>query len=311
MPIRQLNKETSKTSHLLSKKFMAHQALIKLPLTLIVLLIAGCSKPVDVKEEMIVIPSGTYVMGTNHGQPYEGPPHRVQINSFAIDRTEVTNQKFLEFAEAIDYLSEAERYGWSGVFDPAHQRWDSVSGANWKHPEGPSTSIIDRMDHPVIHVSWNDAMAYCGWLGKRLPTEAEWEWAARGKLDDPEYPWGSELNPEGNFMANTWQGIFPISDSGEDGFFSTASVGNFPSNAYGLYDMAGNVWEWTADWYSPTYFGSSPISNPPGPEGGSEKVIRGGSWLCAQNYCSGYRVAARQMTPADSGLNNLGFRCAI
>ncbi len=297
-------------SPLQRRKFWIHPMAAGLLLLVPVLCGAGCSDEASVGDEMVAIPEGSYLMGTDHGLPYEGPPHQVRVGSFAIDRTEVTNRRFREFVESVDFVSEAERYGWSGVFDPGQHSWGPVSGADWRHPDGPDSSIEDRLDHPVIHVSWNDAMAYCGWSGKRLPTEAEWEWAARGGLENTEYAWGNELNPEGRFMANTWQGIFPAGDRGEDGFASTSSVGNFPANGYGLYDMAGNVWEWTADWYSPSYFSSSPVSNPSGPESGAEKVIRGGSWLCASNYCTGYRVAARQMTPVDSGLNNLGFRCA-
>ena len=177
---------------------------------------AGCPNAADVGERMITIPKASYRMGTDHGLPYEGPPHLVRVDSFAIDHTEVTNRRFREFVESVDFTSEAEKYGWSGVFDPGQHRWGPVDGADWRHPDGPESSIEDRLDHPVIHVSWNDAMAYCGWLGKRLPTEAEWEWAARGGLKDSEYPWGNELNPEGRSMANTWQGIFPSSDRGEE-----------------------------------------------------------------------------------------------
>ena len=196
-------------SPLRQTKFGIHPVAAGLLLLVAVLSGTGCRDAASVSEEMVAIQDGTYLMGTDHGLPYEGPPHRVKVNSFAMDRYEVTNRRFQEFVESAKYVTEAETYGWSGVFDPGKHRWGSVSGADWRHPDGPNSSIDDLLDHPVVHVSWNDALAYCGWLGKRLPTEAEWEWAARGGLEDTEYAWGNEFNPEGSFMVNTWQVFFP------------------------------------------------------------------------------------------------------
>jgi len=259
---------------------------------------------------MIYIPGGEFVMGTGEGFAFEGPPHQVSVDGFYLDETEVTNREFQEFVKATGYETESERIGNSGVFDPARGEWALVEGAGWRHPEGPGSSIEGRLDHPVVQVSWNDAQAYAEWAGKRLPTEAEWEYAARGGLADAVYPWGAELAPQGAHHANIWQGRFPLRDHVEDGFSGVAPVKQFPANGYGLYDMAGNVWEWTADWYAPDYYRRSPRENPPGPSDGEEKVHRGGSWMCSVNYCQGYRIAARQKTAPDTALNNLGFRCA-
>lgn len=263
------------------------------------------------EQEMVLLRGGEFMMGTDNGFPYEGPSHRVKVKPFWIDRTEVTNRAFQKFVKATGYVTEAERLGWSGVFDPAAKSWVGAKGANWQRPEGPGSSIKDRPNHPVVHVSWSDAQAYAHWADKRLPTEAEWEFAARAGLADAEYAWGNELAPKGRFRANTWQGTFPAHDEGSDGHASPAPVQSYPANGYGLYDMAGNVWEWTEDWYAADYYEhSDSATDPRGPKSGTEKVIRGGSWLCAENYCTGYRVAARQKSPPDSGLNNLGFRCA-
>ncbi|MDE0103077.1 MAG: SUMF1/EgtB/PvdO family nonheme iron enzyme, partial [Bryobacterales bacterium] len=175
---------------------------------------------------------------------------------------------------------------------------------------GASTSYKEMPDHPVVHLSWEDANSYCEWKGTRLPTEAEFEYAARGGLEGARYAWGDELTPGGKHRANLWQGTFPQQDRVLDGFGSHGPVKQFPHNGYGLYDMTGNVWEWVNDWYAPDYFSRSPVDSPQGPRSGDQKVQRGGSWLCSRNYCQGYRVAARMMTAPDSGLNNLGFRCA-
>lgn len=248
-------------------------------------------------------------MGTEDGFPFEGPIHRVRLDSFWMDATEVTNEQFAKFVEATGHVTTAEEIGNSGVFNPEMHQWTLIDGADWRHPEGPDTTIDGRMDHPVVHMSWADADAYCGWLNKRLPTEAEFEYAARSGLQGAPFAWGDEFNPKGEFRANTWQGYFPEADKGEDGYKAVAPVKQFPPNAYGLYDITGNVWEWINDWYDPNYYSRSPTDNPRGPSSGREKVQRGGSWLCSDNYCQGYRVASRMKTEPDSGLNNLGFRC--
>jgi sulfatase modifying factor 1 len=273
------------------------------------LLLAAMAAAAAPPRGMVLIPGGTFAMGTDHGMAYEGPVHRVRVSSFFMDRYEVTNGEFQRFVKATGYVTEAEKQGWSGVFDPRQGKWTSQKGADWRHPEGPDSSIASRLDHPVVHVSWDDAVAYAGWAGKRLPTEAEWERAARGKREGAEFAWGNALKPSGRFRANTWQGTFPERDGGEDGFKAIAPVGRFPPSDFGLYDIIGNVWEWTADWFAPYAETAEVAMDPQGPPAGEEKVIRGGSWLCAANYCAGYRVGARQKTPHDSGLNNLGFRC--
>jgi formylglycine-generating enzyme required for sulfatase activity len=260
---------------------------------------------------MVLIPGGEFRMGADGGFPFEGPSHAVTVESFYLDATEVTNREFSAFIEATGYVTESEREGSSGVFDTEAGDWTLVEGAGWKHPTGPDSNIEGKEDHPVIHVSWNDANAFAKWAGKRLPTEADWEYAARGGSKDAIlYPWGNDLEPLGKPSANIWQGAFPVHDERRDGFGSVAPVKKFPANAYGLYDISGNVWEWVADWYAPDYYEYSSARNPKGPGEGTEKVHRGGSWMCSENYCQGYRVAARQKTTPDTGLNNLGFRCA-
>lgn len=247
-------------------------------------------------------------MGTGDGVWFEGPPHSAEAGAFFMDRHEVTNRQFTQFVDATGYATEAEGVGWALVFDVATRAWGPVDGADWRHPEGNGSTIEGREDHPVVHVSLADATAYAAWAGKRLPTEAEWEWAARGGMQDAKYPWGDELTPGGRHLANIWQGRFPDHDDAADGFASTAPVGQFAPNGYGLHDMAGNVWEWTADRFAP--YPAEPARDDADAAGPAEQVIRGGSWMCSANYCSGYRVAARQKTEPDSALNNLGFRCA-
>jgi formylglycine-generating enzyme required for sulfatase activity len=260
--------------------------------------------------DMVRVPGGTFDMGTDRGMPFEGPVHRVTVHAFWIDRCEVTNREFARFVAATGHRTESEKQGFSGVFVPGAQEWRPIKGADWRHPEGPSSSLAGRDDQPVVHVSFDDAAAYAKWAGKRLPTEAEFEWAARGGRAGAQYAWGDTLHPGGRQMANTWQGHFPEHDAGTDGYPRIAPVGRFPPNGYGLLDITGNVWEWTSDWFSEDYYRSAiGAVDPTGPATGSEKAIRGGSWLCSSNYCTGYRVAARQHTPPDSGLNNLGFRC--
>ena len=269
----------------------------------------GSGVPADTGG-MVFIAGGEFTMGTNRGFPYEGPPHRVALDSFYLDEHEATNAQYAAFAEATGYVTDSEKLGWSGVFDPEQESWTKGDGADWRHPDGPGSSYKDKLDYPVVHLSWQDAAAYCDWRGRRLPTEAEFEYAIRGGLEGARYPWGDELTPGGVHRANLWQGSFPQQDLRHDGFAGYGPVKQFPANAYGLYDITGNVWEWAADWYSPTYFQVSPTRNPQGPPSGAQKVQRGGSWLCSENYCQGYRSAARMMTEPDSGLNNLGFRCA-
>ena len=189
-------------------------------------------------------------------------------------------------------------------------RWRQVFGADWRHPEGPNSNINGRPDHPVVHLSWNDALAYCTWAGMRLPTEAEWEYAARGGLEQKRYPWGDEREPYGQHRMNVWQGEFPDQNTVDDGYFGTAPVSAFLPNSYGLFNMTGNVWEWCSDWFSPTYYANGSRDNPAGPPSGDAKVIRGGSYLCHDSYCHRYRVAARTRNTPESSTGNMGFRCA-
>ena len=258
-------------------------------------------------DDMVAIPGGTFVMGTNDGFPYEGPAHEVTVKPFKMDKHEVTVAQFAKFVAATGYKTEGETFGWSGVFDPAQKSWAKSDGADWRHPDGPNSKPKD--DEPVCQVSYADAQAYAKLAGKRLPTEAEWEFAARGGLANKTYAWGDELRPGGKPVANWWQGVFPQRDTGEDGYANRAPVGRFAANGYGLVDMSGNVWEWCADWYAPDYYKKSPKDNPTGPPTGEERVLRGGSWMCSENYCNNYRVAGRSKTAPDSALNNLGFRC--
>jgi sulfatase modifying factor 1 len=276
---------------------------------------------------MARLPSGAFLMGTDDAAGYptdgEGPVREVRVNPFWIDATAVSNARFAAFVAATGYVTEAERSGWSFVFAgllpdgfpstravAAAPWWRQVEGADWRHPEGPHTGIDDRMNHPVVHVSWVDAMTYCGWAGARLPTEAEWEYAARGGLEQQRYPWGDELTPRGEHRMNVWQGAFPSRNTCDDGYYGTAPVDAFPPNGYGLFHMTGNVWEWCLDWFHPTYHVRASRDNPTGPPAGTYKVMRGGSYLCHASYCFRYRVAARSSNTPDSSTGNLGFRCA-
>jgi sulfatase modifying factor 1 len=270
---------------------------------------------------------GEFRMGNTGIDAYpddgEGPVHRVVLRPFRIDVVAVTNERFAAFVGTTGYVTDAERFDWSFVFagllpdDFPDTRgvagapwWREVHGASWRHPEGPHSGIEDRSEHPVIHVSWNDAQAYAGWAGKRLPKEAEWEYVARGGLEGMRFPWGDDLDPDGDHRMNVWQGTFPSDNTRGDGFYATAPVDAFPPNGYGLYNTTGNVWEWCADWYDPDYYVRSPVEDPSGPGSGSHRVMRGGSYLCHHSYCSRYRVAARSASTPESTTGNVGFRCA-
>jgi len=269
---------------------------------------------------MVRLPGGEFLMGTDDAEGFpadgEGPVRPVAVEPFWIDATAVSNARFAAFADATGYVTEAERFGWSYVFAaflPGALRrgaprpdgapwWCGVSGAYWRAPEGPGSDLDDRADHPVVHVSWHDALAYCRWAGVRLPTEAEWEYAARGGLARRRYPWGDELTPGGEHRANIWQGRFPASNTAEDGFRGTAPVDAFAPNGFGLHNVAGNVWEWCADGWRTDHTAPAPD--------GAPKVQRGGSYLCHHSYCNRYRVAARTSNTPDSTAGNVGFRCA-
>ncbi len=324
------------------------------------LLFYGCnektaSTPVTVieKEGMVWIPPGTFTMGSNAplARPDEAPMHKVKLEGFWMDKTEVTNAQFAAFVEATGYVTTAEKApNWdelkkslpegtpkphdsllraaSLVFKPTEgpvnlnnygNWWHWTNKANWRQPQGEGSSTKGKENHPVVHVSWDDAMAYAAWSGKRLPTEAEWEWAAKGGNDQNEYPWGSEQVLEGAAKANSWEGDFPYRNTLRDQFFYTAPVASFEPNAYGLYDMAGNVWEWCSDWYAYDYYktlAGQEVVNPLGPQKSfdpyqpytPQRVMRGGSFLCNDTYCSGYRVASRMKSSPDTGLHHTGFR---
>lgn len=270
-------------------------------------MISACQQQLSRPDGMAAIPGGAFRMGTADGMHFEQPVHSVTVKPFLIDPAEVTVGEFAKFVEATGYRTEAEKFGNSGVFDLETGEWRMTNGADWRRPEGPGS--VAEASEPVVQVSWNDAAAYAKWAGKRLPTEAEWEFAARGGLEGTTYAWGDELRPGGKPVANWWQGSFPERNTVEDGFLKRAPVGSFQANGFGLFDVAGNVWEWTADWYAEDYYAESPENDPKGPPTGEERVIRGGSWMCAENFCTNYRVAARSHATPETGLNNLGFRC--
>jgi formylglycine-generating enzyme required for sulfatase activity len=277
---------------------------------------------------MITLDGGEFLMGTDDAEGFpadgEGPIRPVVVRPFQIDATAVTNAQFGTFVKATGYVTEAEKFGWSYVFgafvDPAVAKlqpgslpqtpwWSAVRDAYWRSPEGAGSSISERANHPVVHVSWNDAQAYCAWAGVRLPTEAEWEYAARGGLEQARYPWGDELTPRGAWRCNIWQGRFPTVNTSDDGYVGTAPVKSFRPNGYGLYNVVGNVWEWCADWFSRDFHIDGPRDNPTGPSTGENRVTRGGSYLCHASYCNRYRVAARSSNTPDSSTGNTGFRC--
>lgn len=294
----------------------------------------GCEDP---REKMC---------GGPDAMPDARPIHKVQVDGFWVDQTEVTNEQFAAFVAATDYQTVAERtpraedfpdappenlVAGSVVFTPPDhpvpldnhfQWWAYVPGANWRHPTGPGSTIEGREKYPVVQIAFQDAEAYAKWAGKRLPTEAEWEFAARGGKEGQTYPWGDELKPDGKWMANIWQGKFPVKDTGEDGFAGLAPAGKFPASGYGLFDMAGNAWEWCSDWYRPDTFarqtlGGGIVRNPEGPAssydpaepGQPKRIHRGGSFLCTDQYCTRYMTGSRGKGEVDTGSDHLGFRC--
>ena len=298
----------------------------------------GAASPRQVRPEIethprstrgqVRLPGGEFAMGDAFNEGYssdgERPVHSVRVPAFHIDETVVTNAEFTSFVNETGYVTDSEIYGSSAVFhlvvaapavDVLGQSagapwWINVAGADWRHPEGPDSTLAARQNHPVVHVSWQDAQAYCAWAGKRLATEAEWEFAARGGLAGRRFAWGDELTPNGRWMCNIWQGDFPRSNTKEDGYLTTAPVRRYRPNGYGLSNMAGNVWEWCADWFSSDYYTVSPTEDPHGPMQGEERVMRGGSYLCHNSYCHRYRVAARASNTPDSSSGNLSFRAA-
>ncbi|WP_232835005.1 formylglycine-generating enzyme family protein [Pleomorphovibrio marinus] len=305
-------------------------------------------------ENMVWIEGGEFMMGStdDRGRKDELPAHRVKVDGFWMDETEVTNAQFAAFVDATGYVTIAEQKpDWEEIkkqlppgtpkppdevmvaasltFTPPDRRvnlnnaaqwWDWTPGANWRYPQGPGSSIEGKEDLPVVHIAWEDAVAYANWAGKRLPTEAEWEYAARGGMEEKSFPWGNDPVESAGFMANIWQGEFPVEDTGKDGFQGLAPVRSFTANPFGLYDMAGNVWEWTADWYHEGYYASIKeelLENPKGPSQSYDpqeptvpkKVVKGGSFLCNVSYCEGYRVSAKMKSSPDTGLEHTGFRC--
>jgi formylglycine-generating enzyme required for sulfatase activity len=305
--------------------------------------------PGPAPEGMVWVPGGVYWRGSDARSHRDARPrHLIEVDGFWMDATAVTNAQFDRFVKASGYVTVAERtptaqdfpgapagnlVAGSVVFTPPkgpvpldnHFRWwRYVKGASWRHPEGPQSDLRGRAKHPVVQVAWEDAVAYARWAGKRLPTEAEFEFAARGGLDRKRYAWGDQLKPGGKWMANIWQGRFPYENTAEDGYRATAPVGSFPANGYGLHDTAGNVWEWCSDWYQQDYYsklaaGQQPVRNPQGPDhsfdpsepGTAKRVMRGGSYLCTDEYCTAYEAGARGKGAPDSGTNHVGFRCVM
>ena len=320
------------------------------------LLAPSGSSTIAASPDMVWIPGGEFAMGAQdephastagmHATSDSRPIHRVYVDGFYMDRTDVTNEEFARFVHATGYRTVAERtpraedfpgappanlVAGAVVFAPPkepvplnnpYRWWTYVRGANWQHPLGPDSDLKGKERYPVVQVAYEDAQAYAAWLGERLPTEAEWEYAARGGLDGKPYSWGDEFRPGGKWMANTFQGQFPTADTGDDGHIGVAQVAQYPANGYGLFDMAGNVWQWTSDWYRPDYYqqladAGGVARNPPGPSASFDpseptqpkRVQRGGSFLCTDQYCSRYAVGTRGKGEVSTGTNHLGFRC--
>lgn len=290
---------------------------------------AVLTRPFRHRENMVELSGGEFLMGTTDLDGFiedgEGPVRKVQLKPFLIDKYTVSNAQFKEFVTATGYQTDAEKYGWSFVFhllasDATKNHvqqvvqqtpwWLQVEGASWRHPEGLDSSIDNRMNHPVVHISWNDAQAYCKWSGRRLPTEAEWEYAARGGLVQKKYPWGNKLTYKGKHNCNIWQGVFPTKYTAKRGFTGTVPIDEYAPNGHGLYNVVGNVWEWCSDWFSNRHVIEELLINPTGPRKGNEKIIKGGSYLCHKSYCNRYRVAARSRNTVDSSTGHMGFRCA-
>jgi formylglycine-generating enzyme len=296
------------------------------------------------KKGMTRVPGGTFAMGSERHYPEEAPVREVTVDGFWIDEHPVTNLEFTRFVKATGHVTSAEQppdpgqypgakpemlFAGSVVFEKSagpvdlsnhFNWWTWRRGADWRHPEGPESTLHGRERHPVVHVAYSDAEAYAAWAGKELPGEAEWEFAARGGLEGAEFAWGDELMPKARLMANTWQGEFPYENTLEDGYEGTSPVGRFPANGYGLVDMIGNVWEWTSDWYTSTQAPASPCcaadprvssADPDDPAAIPRKVMKGGSHLCAPNYCRRYRPAARMAQAIDTSTSHLGFRCVV
>jgi sulfatase modifying factor 1 len=296
------------------------------------------------RDGLVWMPGGSFVLGRDDAYPEERPPREVTVGGFWIDRTEVTNAEFAAFVAATGYRTVAERgvdpkdypdippellVPGSMVFEMPQdvenrvdisQWWRYVPGADWRHPEGPESTIEGRENHPVVHVAFADALAYAKWRGRDLPTEAEWEFAARGGHPETPLDEGDQRGPDGSYLVNAWQGLFPVQDEAADGYHGTAPVGCFPANGYGLYDMMGNVWEWAADWYLPSHTATPAGSaDPTGPDArvaaasgrAPSRVIKGGSWLCAPNFCGRYRPTARQPQEVDLGTSHIGFRTVL
>jgi len=275
--------------------------------------------------ETVSLKGGSFNMGTTYASGYpqdgEGPIRKRKVSPFSMDKYAVTNRQFRAFVQETGYITEAEEIGWSFVFAgllpddfeetrgvQAAPWWRQVFEADWKSPEGPHSTTETKLEHPVVHISWNDAAAYAKWVGRRLPTEAEWEFAAHGGSDGSIFPWGDELQPDGTHQMNVWQGSFPDKNLSEDGWYGTAPVGTYPPNTYGIGEMTGNVWEWCQDWFATEH--NETVENPMGPTVGETKVIKGGSYLCHDSYCNRYRIAARSSTTPVSAMGHLGFRTA-